>query len=200
MRHADQQDVEGDLVRRLLALGALDQRDHAVEEALARPCRDAHLDPVGHDPRAAGDRRTVAAGLADHRRRLAGDRGLVDRGDALDHFAVGGDDVAGLDQDEVAGDRACGSTPCSVGRRCRRGQCAWPGSRPACRARAVGARLAAPLGHRLGEIGEIDREPQPGGDLADDRRRRLRRRRESRTKSSVDRSRDDLGDEHHRVA
>ena len=36
MRQARQQDVEGDLVRRLLAAGALDQRDHAVEERLAR--------------------------------------------------------------------------------------------------------------------------------------------------------------------
>ena len=35
-RHAGQQDVERDLVRRLLALGALDQRDHPVEERLAR--------------------------------------------------------------------------------------------------------------------------------------------------------------------
>ena len=33
---------------------------------------------------------------------LAGDRRLVDRGDALDHLAVAGDDVAGLDQDQVA--------------------------------------------------------------------------------------------------
>ena len=38
-RHADEQDVERDLVRRLLALGAFDQRDHAVEEALARLAR-----------------------------------------------------------------------------------------------------------------------------------------------------------------
>ena len=35
-REPGEQDVERDLVRRLLALGALDERDHAVEEALAR--------------------------------------------------------------------------------------------------------------------------------------------------------------------
>ena len=35
--------------------------------------------------------RAVAAGLADHRRRLAGDRRLVDAGDALDDVAVAGD-------------------------------------------------------------------------------------------------------------
>src|SRR5262247_2316793 len=31
-RHPREQDVERDLVRRLLTLGALDQRDHAIEE------------------------------------------------------------------------------------------------------------------------------------------------------------------------
>ena len=54
------------------------------------------------DPRAAGDRRAVAAALADDRRRFAGDRRFVDRGDALDHLAVARDHVAGLDQHEVA--------------------------------------------------------------------------------------------------
>ena len=35
-RQPGEQDVERDLVRRLLPLGALDQRDHPVEERLAR--------------------------------------------------------------------------------------------------------------------------------------------------------------------
>ena len=35
-RQAREQDVERDLVRRLLPLGALDQRDHAIEERVAR--------------------------------------------------------------------------------------------------------------------------------------------------------------------
>ncbi len=35
-RERGEQDVERDLVRRLLPLGALDHRDHAVEEGLAR--------------------------------------------------------------------------------------------------------------------------------------------------------------------
>ena len=38
-RQAGQQDVECDLVRRLLPLGPLDQGDHAIEERLARPWR-----------------------------------------------------------------------------------------------------------------------------------------------------------------
>ena len=103
MRQAGEQDVERDLVRRLLPLRALDQADHAVEEGRARRRGDPDLDPVGEHLRAAGDGRAVAAGLADHRRGLAGDRRLVDRGDALDHLAVGRDEVARLDQDDVAG-------------------------------------------------------------------------------------------------
>ena len=46
--------------------------------------------------------RPVAAGLADDRGGLAGDRRLVDAGDALDDVAVAGDDLAGLDHHEVA--------------------------------------------------------------------------------------------------
>ena len=101
-RQAGEQDVERDLVRRLAPLGALDERDHAVEERLARLLRHLDDEPVREQPRAAGDRRAVAAGLADHRRRLAGDRRLVDRADALDDLAVGGNDLARLDDDDVA--------------------------------------------------------------------------------------------------
>ena len=132
-RHADEKDRERDLVRRLLPHRALDQADHPVEEALAGPRGHADLQPVGHDSRAAGDRRAVAAALADHGRRLAGDRELVDRGDALDHLAVRRDDVARLDQHEViqASDRGSrpARTPCV---QAPRG--AWPGSPAACRA------------------------------------------------------------------
>ena len=101
-RQPREQDVQRDLVRRLAPLGALDQRDHAVEERLARLLGDLDDEPVGEQARTAGDRGAVAAGLADHRRRLAGDRRLVDRADALDHLAVGGDHLAGLDDDDVA--------------------------------------------------------------------------------------------------
>ena len=83
-RQAGEEDVEGDLVRRLAPLGALDERDHPVEERLARLLRHLDHEPVGEELRAAGDGRAVAAGLADDRRGLAGDRGLVDRAGALD--------------------------------------------------------------------------------------------------------------------
>ena len=58
---------------------------------------DPDLDPVREHARAAGDRGSIAAGLADDRRRLAGDRRLVHRRDALDDLAVGRDELAGLD-------------------------------------------------------------------------------------------------------
>ena len=90
-REAREQDVQRDLVRRLLARRALDERDHAVDEGLAGLRRDAHHDPVGEHAGAAGDRGAVAAGLAHDRGRLAGDGRLVHRGDALDDVAVAGD-------------------------------------------------------------------------------------------------------------
>ena len=100
-RHADEEDRKRDLVRRLLPLGALDERDHAVEERRAGAGGDAHHDPVRDDGGAAGDGGAVAARFADDRRRFAGDRGLVDRGYAGRDLAVAGDKVAGLDIDEV---------------------------------------------------------------------------------------------------
>ena len=161
---AGEQDVERDLVRRLAPLGALDERDHAVEERLARLLRDLDHELVGEQPRAAGHGRAVAAGLADHRRRLAGDRGLVDRADALDDLAVGGDDLAGLDDDDVAAlelgrgnvlEPAAVESPVGDRRRARGAQ-------------RVRLRLAAALGDRLGEVREQHRQPEPERDRADE--------------------------------
>src|SRR6266704_2789514 len=44
----------------------------------------------------------VTAGFADHGRGFTGDGGLVDGGDAFDHFAVRGDGITRLDQHDVA--------------------------------------------------------------------------------------------------
>ena len=97
---------------------------------------------------------------------------------------------SGLDDDPVA-DLAAGwprpPTPC------RR--------RPAAAADGVGAggaqrgglRLAATLGHRLGEVAEQDREPQPGGD-GDGERARVGDGRDGR------RDRAEQHEEHHRRA
>ncbi len=81
--------------------GAFHQRDHAVEEGFAGPRGDAHHQPVGHQPRAAGDGGTVTAGFADHRGALAGDGAFIHRGGAFHHLAIGGDRVARLDQDQL---------------------------------------------------------------------------------------------------
>ena len=82
---------------------------------LARLLGDAHHEPVGQQPRAAGDRAAVAARLADDRSRLAGDRRLVHRADALDHVAVARDQVAGLARrrGRRAGARARAPAPAS---------------------------------------------------------------------------------------
>ena len=127
-REPGQQDVEGDLVRRLLPVGPLDEGDHPVEERLARLRGDAHDDLVGQHPGAAGDGRAVAAGLADDRRRLAGDGRLVDRGDALDDVAVAGDDLAG--RRPRTGRRAASCVDGHLDDRCRRAGGRWPRSRP----------------------------------------------------------------------
>ena len=155
-RQRGQQDAERDLVRGLAPLGALDEGDHPVEEGLARLLGDLDDDPVREHLGAAGDGAAVAAGLADHGRRLAGDRRLVDRGDALDHGAVARDRLAGLDDHDVAPDAA-------RRRASRRRRAAAPCLGPH-RAQAGGLRVAAALGERLGEVGEHDGEPQPDGD------------------------------------
>ena len=48
------------------------------------------------------------------------------------------------------------------------------------RPQRIGLRLAAAFGHRLGEVGEQHREPQPGRDAEDERRRFLARIRRAR--------------------
>ncbi len=165
-RHAGKQDVERDLVRRLLAHRALDERYHAVEEGRAGCRRDAHHDPVRQHARAAGDRRAVAAALADDGRRFSGDRRFVDRGDALDHVAVARHHVAGFDEDEVVllqlqgGDLLVGASagalePLRLGLGARAAQ-------------GVGLGLAAALGQGFGKIGEEHGEPQPADDLRDE--------------------------------
>ena len=82
---AGEEDVERDLVRRLLPGGAFDEADHAVEERLAGVGGDADVEVVADDSRAAGDRAAdVSAGLLEDGRGLAGDGGLVDVGHAFD--------------------------------------------------------------------------------------------------------------------
>ena len=162
-RHAGKQDVERDLVWRLLALGAFDERNHAVEEGRALGGRDAYANPIGQNLRAAGHGRAVAARLADDGRRFAGDRGLVDRGDAFDHLAVRRNDVAGLDEHDVADAQRLARNQLVVARRLVLEEL---GLRLAARApERVRLSLAAALRDRLGEVGEQHGDPQPQDDL-----------------------------------
>jgi len=65
--------VQRDLIRSLLTFRAFHQRDHSIEEGLTGIRRDSNLDPIRDDPGAPGNRRPVAARLANDRSALAGD-------------------------------------------------------------------------------------------------------------------------------
>ena len=157
-RHAGEENGEGDLVGRLLPLRPLDEADHPVEERLARVGPDPDHDAVGEDLRAPGDRRAVAAALADHGGRLAGDGRLVHGRDALDHLAVAGDDLAHLHHHHVAlAQRGGGDALLAPG-----GELAGHRLLPQ-PAEGGGLGLAPALGQGLREVREEDREPEPEG-------------------------------------
>ncbi len=79
-----------------------------------------------------------------------------------------GNDVAGLDQHEVALAQRGGRRPRSTADALVARLAQLLGRRRPARAlrSAVGLRLAAPFGHRLGEVGEQHREPEPERRLA----------------------------------
>ena len=87
-RQPGDQDIQRDLVGRLLTLRAFHQRNHAVEEGFAGIRGDPDLDLIGQDPRAACHRAAVAAGFADDWRAFACDHRFIHPGDAFDDFAV----------------------------------------------------------------------------------------------------------------
>ena len=66
-------------------------------------------------------------------------------------------------------------------------------------AQGVGLRLASTLGHRLGEVGEEEREPQPQDDLEAEAEMVGARRQVAQEEDGGE-ERHDLDDEHHRVA
>ncbi len=163
---ADEQDGQRDLVWRLLPLGAFDQRDHAIEEALARIGRDAHADLVGDDLRCRRSRAersppasritgahspVIAASLTEATPAITSPSAGM-RSPAADHHHVAGlragaGDLAVLLVAAVAGGRA--APPCF---RC--------GSFS-----DAALRLAAAFGQRLGEGAEQHREPEPEDEL-----------------------------------
>ena len=162
-RQPREQHVERDLVGRLLRSAPSTSviiRSRKVEPGAAvirttiqsdRTC----VPPVTAE-RSPPDSRMTGANFA-------GDRRLVDRGHALDDFAIRRDDVARLDQDDVAKFQVVPGTGCNS-------RPAVPSMSLACvsvrvRRKCIGLRLAATFGHRLGEVREQDREPEPEDDL-----------------------------------
>src|SRR5205823_8694144 len=99
--HGGQQDVESDFVGRLMPLGALDQRDHTVQEGLAGVGGDPDDQPVGEDAGAAGDAAAVAAAFADDGGAFASDGAFIDGGHAFDDLAVSRVQFADFDQDHI---------------------------------------------------------------------------------------------------
>ena len=97
-----QENIQRDLVRCFLPLGAFDQGNHAVQEGFPGVRGDADFDPVGEHSGAAGHRRPVAARFPDDGGGLAGDGRLIDRGHAIDDFAIGGNELAGRSQHQIA--------------------------------------------------------------------------------------------------
>ena len=127
------------------------------------------IEPVGKHARAAGDAAAVAAALADDRGAFAGDGAFIDRGDAFDHFAVAGNQVAGFDQHDIVlcAESATPTLRLTGASRLRLVQLLGGAHRGGL-AQRVGLGLAAAFGHRLGEVGEEHREPQPGRDAEDE--------------------------------
>ncbi|MCY1173801.1 hypothetical protein D9M73_139770 [compost metagenome] len=161
---ADQQNIERHFVRGFLALGAFDQGDHAVQGRLTGVGGNLHQQPVGHQPRVAGDGRTVATGLANHGGRFTGNRRFVDCRDAFDHLAVTGDHLPGFDAHHIA-------LAQTRGRHDLEGAIAGfaPGAQAfATGLEAVGTGLAAAFGQGFGKVGEQHGEPQPQGNLRGD--------------------------------
>ena len=197
MREPGEQDVERDLVGRLLPRRALDQGDHPVDERLARAGGDAHHDLVRQHAGAAGDRRAVATRLPDHRGRLAGDRRLVDAGDALDDLAVARDHLARGHHDTRRRGRArCSGTSSIVPSGRRR----WATVSERVLRSVSACALPRPFGDRLGEVREQHREPEEQRHEAGEHV--LVRRRRAQVLEEQDRGehRAHADHEHHRVA
>ena len=152
-RECGEENRERDFVRSFLPRCTFHHCDHAVDERVAGFGRDANDHAVAEDARAARDGAAIAAALPDNRGGFAGDGGLVDRGDTLDHVAVSRDDIARFTDDVIA--------LAKIRRRdfflIRAGETAGEGLCPGA-LEGVGLGFAAPLGDGLGEVGEQHRE------------------------------------------
>ena len=190
--------------RRAISLGvfcrlrAFDQGDHAVEKgrpglAVMRTTSQSErtcVPPVTVERSPPVSRMTGA--------RFAGDRAFIDRGDALDRPRRRRERCRRLR-------RARRRRPCRSSAETATSLVLWPGAAhqplgghvAAGAAQRVGLGLAAPFRHRLGEIGEQHREPQPRRDLPGEGRGARMGYRIAREHGHD--GRDDLGDEDHRI-
>ena len=160
-RQARDQDVQRDLVRSLLALRAFHQRDHAIQKRFAGIGCDSNLDVIRQHAGATRDGATVAPGLANYGRALAGDHRLVNCRDAVDHFAVARDQFTSVAGHHIARAQSrSGYLLDLAGFREPFGQ------RIGLRfTQTVGLRLAPRFRHRLSEVGEQNGKPKPERDL-----------------------------------
>ena len=155
-----QQNVERNLVRRLLALGPFHQADHAIQKAFAGVGRHAHDQPVRENTGAAGDSAAVAAGLAHHRRTLAGDGTLIDRRNPFDNLAIGRDNVTSFDEKAVIfaqcrrGDSLIASLPSGLAEFFRRRLLTGAAQR-------IGLGFPAAFRYRFRKVGKKHRKPEP---------------------------------------
>jgi len=145
-----------------LPLGALDQGDHSIEECLTglAVMQIVSVSLVSVVPPVTVLRMSVPGSLRTAAG-LASDDRFVDVGHAFDDVAVAGDGLAFADDDDVARPQQRGThvferpvVAAAVGRSLGPGLA---------QRRSWG--LAARFGKCLGERGEVDREPEPDGDL-----------------------------------
>ena len=171
---------------------AFHQVDHSIQEALPGVRGDENLDPVRQDARSPRDGAAVAARLADHGRGFPRDGGFVHGGHPFDHRPVAGDDFPGDHDHDILFSQLFRRN------RFQRAVLSKPVRHRLCARlpQGVGLRLAPPLGHGLGEVGEQHGEPEPDGHLKTEAQRLVRRPEEERDGRE---ERPHLGGEHHRV-
>jgi hypothetical protein len=80
----------------------LRERVYAIQNPVALAAPHANEKPVREHTRATNNERLLCARLSQNRGRLAGYCAFADQCHAFHYFAVSGDDVIGLDQNEIA--------------------------------------------------------------------------------------------------
>ena len=155
MRRIDRATSLGDF----FLLAPLHESDHPVEEGLSGIRRDGDANLPGQDPGSSGDAGAVAPRLPDHRGRLPGDGRLIDAGHPLEDLAVGGDELPGHDEKEIA-------LPERGPRNLFGSGISEPPGRDlgAGGPEALGLGLPLKLRQRFGVVGKEERQPQPQGD------------------------------------